>query len=351
MFLRNFWYLAAWSETVTRQPKGYIFLNEPVVMYRKRDATPVALEDRCAHRRLFLSRGKLSEDTIVCDYHGLAYDPTGACVNIPGQEHIPSWARVKSYPVVERHGCIWLWPGDPALADADQIPDLHWATNPGWGAKDRVKINCYYQLVLDNLSDLSHVGYLHASNVGTAALAQHGKVETHVNGDHVTVSRWTMDKPAPPTYRDTGGFTTNIDRWQIATFSPPSYFSIQFGAAAAGSGALDGLQRRDRWSFQACHFATPITDKTSYYFWAIAHDFGEDRDPATAALYFPEMYGILAQDIGAFEAQQECIDLDPSKPTGHISADGGLVGTRRILERLYNQEQNNRSETDHMVTV
>lgn len=351
MFLRNYWYLAAWSESVTRQPKGYIFLNEPVVLYRKRDAEPVALEDRCAHRRLFLSRGKLCDDSIVCGYHGLVFDPTGACVQIPGQENIPKWARVKSYPVVDRHGCIWIWMGEAALADDSTIPDLRWATAPGWGAKDCRKVNCHYQLILDNLSDLSHVGYLHASNVGTADLAEHGKVETRVDGDHVIVSRWTLNKPAPPTYRDTGGFTSNIDRWQVATFSPPSYFGVQFGAATAGSGALDGLQRPDRWSFQACHFATPITEKASYYFWAIAHDFGEERDPSTATLYFPEMFGILAQDIGAFEAQQQCIDLDPTAPVGSISADAGLVQTRRVVERLLSAERAANSNHVHAAVV
>ena len=89
MFLRNYWYVAAWARDLGREPLARIMLNEPVVLFRKRDGTPVALEDRCIHRRLPLSMGRLIGDEIQCHYHGLVFDGTGACVKIPGQERIP----------------------------------------------------------------------------------------------------------------------------------------------------------------------------------------------------------------------------------------------------------------------
>jgi phenylpropionate dioxygenase-like ring-hydroxylating dioxygenase large terminal subunit len=334
VFLRNIWYVAAWDHDISRTPTGFIFLNEPVVLFRKQEGTPVALEDRCAHRRLPLSKGYLEGDNLVCGYHGVTYDCAGAGVHIPGQQTIPSWAHLKSYPVAEKYGCIWIWMGDPSQADEMSIPDFHYADNPGWGAKNRLHVQCNYQLINDNLTDLSHLGYVHVSNVGTPDVAEHGEVETSVNGNTVTVSRWTMDKPAPPTYVEAGGFSTNIDRWQISEFSPPAYFRLTFGAAPAGTEARDRLNDRKRWGFVVCQWATPETETTTHYSWAIAHDFGADRDTSTAHLFYPQMHLIVAEDVAVFEAQQRCIDLDPTAPVGIIGADAGLVEARRVNARL-----------------
>ena len=84
MFLRNYWYVAAWDHEVQRQSLfSRVILNEPVVFYRTSDGVPVALEDRCCHRHMPLSDGRLEGNNIQCCYHGLVYDPTGACVEVP----------------------------------------------------------------------------------------------------------------------------------------------------------------------------------------------------------------------------------------------------------------------------
>jgi phenylpropionate dioxygenase-like ring-hydroxylating dioxygenase large terminal subunit len=102
MFLRNSWYVAARSAEVARKPLARILLNEPVALYRKEDGTPVALEDRCCHRQLPLSMGRLEGDELRCGYHGLKFDASGTCVEIPGQTAIPPQARVRAYPLLER---------------------------------------------------------------------------------------------------------------------------------------------------------------------------------------------------------------------------------------------------------
>ena len=117
MFLRNYWYVAGYDHEVGRRPLARVILGEPVVLYRLEDGMPVALEDRCAHRHLPLSMGKLVGDTLQCHYHGLRYDKGGVCVRVPGQDTIPRAARVKSYPVVERYRWLWIWMGDPAQAN------------------------------------------------------------------------------------------------------------------------------------------------------------------------------------------------------------------------------------------
>ncbi|MEU1166027.1 Rieske 2Fe-2S domain-containing protein, partial [Streptomyces sp. NPDC005921] len=89
-FARNQWYVAAYSEEVGRELLGRTILGEPLVFYRaEEDGAPVALSDRCVHRRYPLSESGLDGDRIVCGYHGFTYDRTGACVYVPGQKRIP----------------------------------------------------------------------------------------------------------------------------------------------------------------------------------------------------------------------------------------------------------------------
>ena len=124
MFLRNCWYVAAWDHEVTRMNLlRRVLLDEPVVFYRTEDGRPVALADRCCHRHAPLSRGRLRGDALECPYHGFTYDPSGACILVPGQANIPPGARVRSYPVVERYNLVFIWTGDPDKADPKLILD------------------------------------------------------------------------------------------------------------------------------------------------------------------------------------------------------------------------------------
>jgi vanillate O-demethylase monooxygenase subunit len=338
MFLRNCWYVAAFDNEIGPDPVGYVLLNEPVVFYRKKDGTPVALEDRCAHRRMPLSKGQVFGDRLVCGYHGLTYEYDGTCIHVPGQAQVPPF-KLKTYPVVERHKCIWVWMGDRALADESLIPDLHWAHDPGWGDRERLRVACQYQLINDNLGDLSHLAYVHSKNVGSTALAEHGEVETEVHGNNVVVSRWTLNKPPPPAYAEAGGFKTNIDRWQISDFTAPAFFKLNFGAAEAGKGGREGNGHPNRWGFKVNQWTTPETEKTTHYFWAIAPDFGPDRSTASAPNYFKIQHAVVAEDVAIFEAQQRMIDLDPGAPIGVINADTGVIAARQMVAQLLAKER------------
>ena len=220
MFLRNYWYVAATDSEIGRKPFRRIIMNEPMVFYRTEDGTPVALEDRCPHRRLPLSMGKLvGDDVLQCHYHGLRFDRTGACVRVPGQDMIPASARVKTYPVVERYKWLWIWMGDPALADPAKITDYHWLDDPNWGAKsDYLYAQCNWQLVNDNLLDLTHLAFVHETTIGNMALVEHAAVRVQRTPHGVQVTRWIIDQPAPPAFVKIGGFTGNVDRWQIIDY-------------------------------------------------------------------------------------------------------------------------------------
>ena len=172
MYLRNSWYVAAWDHEVQRLKLfRRILLDEPVLLYRKTDGAPVALEDRCCHRHAPLSQGRLRADNVECAYHGLQFDPGGACVRIPSQDTIPASARVRSYPVVEKHHWVWVWMGEPARADPMLIPDFGVMDRPGWNWRgERLEVAGNYLLVIENLMDLTHLAALHRSTLADTAI-------------------------------------------------------------------------------------------------------------------------------------------------------------------------------------
>ncbi len=120
MYLRNAWYVAASDSDIGHSLYPTTLLGEPVVLFRKTDGELVALEDACPHRKLPLSLGRLDGNQIECGYHGLTFDGQGTCTRAPTSGRIPSRARVHSYPVHVRYGLVWLWMGEPSLADVSK---------------------------------------------------------------------------------------------------------------------------------------------------------------------------------------------------------------------------------------
>ena len=164
-FPLNAWYAAAWDHEVGRNLLAKTVAGRPIVFYRTTGGRAVALADACWHRLAPLSMGKLrGDDEIMCGYHGICYDADGRATFMPAQDTINPSATVHSYPVVERHRYVWVWPGDPALADPDTVPDLYWNDDPAWAGDGKtIHVNCSYQLIVDNLMDLTHEQFVHGS--------------------------------------------------------------------------------------------------------------------------------------------------------------------------------------------
>ncbi len=340
MFLRNFWYVAAQDHEVQRQTLfRRTILDEPIVFYRTEQGRPVALEDRCCHRHMPLSHGSLKGDNVECTYHGLLYDPTGACIHVPSQTTIPGDARVRSYPVVERYHWVWIWMGDPALADADQIEDYHWTDDPDWRAKgERLDLAGNYQLLVDNLLDLTHLQFIHPTTLGTDAVAA-APVKTEREDRLVRVTRWILDSPPPAFFQRAGGFAPDqhIDRWQIIEFTPPAFVRLDVGGAVAGTGAQQG-DRSQGFSMRNLNAITPETDKTTHYFWAQAHDFKID-DPTVTDLLYQQVHTAFLEDLVAIKAQQANMDLFADAPQVDFNQDAGGIQARRIVDNLLAEER------------
>ena len=341
MFLRNCWYVAAWDNEVGREPFARLLLNEPVVMFRTEDGTPVALADRCCHRALPLSMGKLVGDRLQCGYHGLEFDASGACVGVPGQSTVPPGAQVRAYPLVERWQWLWIWMGDPALADESQIPDWWWMDHPDWrvvkgnGGKP-LPTACDYELVTDNLLDLTHLTFVHTDTIGNDEITRFPcKTERQANG--VRMERMMHDVDPAPFYKMAGKFPGNVDRWQVVDTILPAHTDVDVGCAEIGSGVLDG-DRNQGIAFHALNSATPETETTCHFFYAHPRLFATDSDEMDE-VYRRDFYKVFMEDVVIMEAQQKNRDREPARGFIDINVDSPALTVRRMLRDRIADEQ------------
>lgn len=337
-FLREYWYAAAWSSELGDEPLARTVLGEPVALYRRRDGTPAALADRCCHRGLPLSLGRVAGDALECGYHGFAFDGSGICIGVRGRRAVPPGARVRSYPLVERWNALWIWMGDPARADAAAIPRLFWLDDPGWApVAGCLPMKADYRLLVDNLLDFTHVAYLHTRTIAGDEAEARIPVATERLGDSVRVARWMLGIEPPPMFRAAGGFAGKVDRWQIATWTPPSTVALDIGCAEAGTGAPEGDRSRGI-SIWSTHLITPETEATTQYRWCYARDFKRD-DEEVAELLRAGGRRTFSEDVACLEIQQRSMAARPNAASVDINIDNGPMQARRIAEALLRRER------------
>jgi len=335
-FPLNAWYAAAWDVDIKHQLFPRKVCGKHVVMYRRSDGGVAALEDACWHRLVPLSKGRLEGDTVVCGYHGLKYNAQGRCTFMPSQETINPSACVRAYPVVERHRFIWLWMGDPALADPALVPDMHWNDDPAWAGDGKtIYARCDYRLVVDNLMDLTHETFVHGSSIGNDAVAEAPFDVTH--GDKtVTVTRWMRNIEPPPFWAKQLGKPGLVDRWQIIRFEAPCTVTIDVGVAPAGTGAPEGDRSQGVNGF-VLNTITPETDKTCHYFWAFARNYRLGDQRITTEIR-EGVSGIFREDELILEAQQRAMDENPDRVFYNLNIDAGAMWSRRLIDRMVAKE-------------
>ncbi len=340
MYVRNAWYVAAWDHEITRSLKRRVILDEPVLLFRKDNGTPVALEDRCCHRQAPLSMGKLVGNVVHCPYHGLQFDAAGKCVKVPSQDKIPANARVNAYPLVEKYHWLWIWMGDPAKADPACIEDFHFLDDPAWRfGGNYLHVESNYLLLVENLLDTTHLPFLHPDTLGTDAFAR-SEFEVSREGDRITVARWLMDEPPAPFHQQMGEFPDGmkVDRWQITHYGPPSFVKLDVGSAPAGAGARTTSERGQRWmNMWNLNAITPETGKSAHYFFAQAYNFklGEGW---ISDMLAKQIRDIFLQDMAMVKAQQQNMDLGPS-PSVTLGQDKAWIAMRGIVDRLIKDER------------
>lgn len=337
MFLKDCWYVAAYDrELEDGGPLGRMLLGEPVVMFRDSTGRAIALEDRCCHRHLPLSLGQVAGDRLQCGYHGLEFDASGACVAVPGQSKVPPGAAIRSFPLVEKYGFLWIWMGDSDKADEALLPDWWWVGDPGWGHNPGafLHIKCNYELITDNLLDLSHLGYVHTRTLGNSAIVDF-PVKTERTEDRVRMSRWIQDRPPPPLFEAGGDFDGMVDRWQIVETEAPAHTVVYAGCGPVGAGTFGGRTEYDEGiHIRALNAPTPETETSSFYFYAHVWDFRLD-DAAWKQKMYDDFLMTFMEDVEILEAQQASLDRDPERPLIDLNVDApGLAARRMLAERI-----------------
>lgn len=332
MFVRNCWYVAAWSWDLPAEGLlARTILDEPLVLYRNQAGSPVALADRCCHRQALLSLGFREGDHLRCAYHGLKFAPDGACVEIPGQDKVPRRARVRSYPVIERHSWIWVWMGDPARADAALIPAAVGFDDPAWVLRGgTIDYEASYLLINDNLCDFSHLTYVHATSFGAVGGANSAFAHTYPTitplERGLRIERWTEDAGV-------------ADNWITYDYLLPGVLLLKdltFPPGTAKKSAYKGPTIAPLSATISSQAVTPTTDRTTRYYFSTGPT-APEPSPGVADEMMAVTEAAFAEDKRMIETQQRNWK-DGERMVG-IQHDRGPGMMRALIARLSREER------------
>ena len=333
-YLRNCWYAATYANDVGDTPFARQLLGEFVVFFRTSDGVAHPLEDRCPHRFAPLSMGTVVEDQLQCPYHGLRFGTDGACAYNPHYAALPKAACVKSYPLLERHGLLWIWMGD-AEADESKLPaEFAFLDDPKYRpVKGYLKVSGNYQLVVDNLLDLTHAPYLHPAFAipGITLEERFRRTTTELvrTPERIVAKRWRNNCPPNGPTRTLFGFNDELmDSRSHMHWMPPSLIYFDAGASRLGESEELGL------CLPAMHAITPETDRTSHYFFIQSRNMLLDDEKADEILFGIIENAFHNEDEPMIAAQQsrmgqetDIMALDPVL----LKSDGAPVAARRKL--------------------
>jgi len=346
MYIKNIWYVAAWShELATNEPYAAIVAAEPVVIWRDSTGAVNALEDRCPHRHAPLSMGRVEGDKLRCMYHGLTFEKNGKCSHIPASDVMPPNIDARAFPAVEKGGWVWIWPGDAELADESKIPEA-------WGMSENndefimrsgaLDYEADYQLVNDNLTDLSHLDYVHETTLGKASGGSWSQALPKVIKmvDRLRIQRWFPPVPLGPN-------DSLVETFDTYDYVLPGIFLMKSQMYPLGTGEACNFQPPPeespvcQWEQQA---VTPQADGKSRYLFASGFKSTDPRssaDPELIEKVFGTILAAFAEDRELIEAQQRIWHLTPEeKPKAFIPQDKAPAMFRRmILQRIKDENE------------
>lgn len=338
-FVRNAWYIAAWANEIDAGPVARRIMDEDLVLFRDGNGVAGALEDRCCHRGVRLSLGSPVANGIQCGYHGLVFGADGVCVDNPGETTKADTYQVRAFPVVERQHMIWIWMGDAARADESLIVDYPFHDMNDWPFHyGHYEIGANYMFMIDNLMDLTHLGYVHTSTIG-------GDPDSHNDAEMTTTRtengahfiRWMIDVPPPPSFANAGSFDGKIDRWSDFEYVGPSTVLQWGGALPTGTGAKENRNQGGGLNLRLIHHATPAADDTFHYFFSAAVQ-GHATDSPSSKGFFADVLEAFHEDKVFIEAQQEAISREPDRQLLLREHDKAVAYSRQAIRRMVDAE-------------
>jgi len=338
--LRNYWYPVLQSEDlIPNTTRAFTVLGENMVAWRGRDGSPSVVYDRCPHRSIKLSVGRVFDGQLQCILHGLRFNGEGQCIMMPweeGNERKAHWPSVQSYPARELGGYIWAYLGDtekfPAPPLEQEVPEE--LTKPDefiWFSLPTEVWNCNWLLAIDG-SDAFHAVVLHASSQAvtdqkwTGGSVAHSEVplsERRMKIIETThgIRAVSLDANNKPLHH--GHFTVDVkgDRFALPCLTS--------NPIAPAPGAAPYTSRL--WQFAMDENRTQIM---RYAVWRARTD--EERAHATKVFYevaLPRLKKVSAEDAFAGEAQGEVVSARRGE---HLQKpDVDVVKVRRLLRKAF----------------
>lgn len=340
-FLRNTWYMIGWESELASSFVYRTIINEAILVYRLDDGTIAAIQDRCPHRFVPLHRGRQVGDVIECGYHGLCFGADGSCVKNPVEGAlIPKAARVRRFPAVARYGVLWVWLGAPAAADPDAIVNLDFLVDPKRSTvQGYLPTRANYELAIDNLSDLTHVQFVH-NEFHASDVFHKLKSEVVQEGDTVTTMLTLPNgKPAPIYQNAVGGLDAAIDLVNEVQWHAPSVAILRV------RGYRPGERTAALFDVKSAHIISAESNGTCHYFFGNTRDFALGDPETDEKIRQWQRTAFIEQDKPMLEAQQAYLgdrDLLEMQPV-LLPTDAGSVRIRRVLRKLIAAENDGAS--------
>ena len=345
MYLSNFWYIAGWSQEITAKPLRRLIMGQPIVMFRCKDGTIAALEDRCSHRNYPLSKGEIRDNVIQCGYHGLRFDRHGTCVYAPGQDRPPSGGNLISYPVEERGSIVWMWMGEPQRADGALVPDLSYLDREGWTPflGGYIHLKAEHTMLTENLLDISHLAYVHKSTMGSTPALMAG-CDIEVTLEPFGVRRLTTmnNIPTPPVYRQSSLVGEQIDTRTESTMRPGLYENnVVVKPVGIEAWRTKGVDSEYPIITRSFHGIVPETDRSTHYFFG-----GTFKKIDVPGMSGDQAHRILLEDVDVLESIQDNIQYVGDRRTINLRNDAAVMQWRAFVKRLQKADADSRTAVE-----
>lgn len=322
----NQWWVAASREEVGRAPLSRQILGRSVVLYRTEAGEVTALPDRCPHRFMPLSQGWLIGDRLRCAYHGFEFGPDGRCAHIPSQGVVPGTMRIRPYPVVEHGLWVWIWPGDPELADPALLPPDY--SRPGYDSfvHFQASVKCHFLKLQENLLDSTHPTFLHEGMFDDGELANSPQ---KVEADERFIRLTRETQPQLPNEMTAQSFSLPRDQRAVRAV-------ICEGHAPSRNVVITRFTFPDRPDAPPHELiselpVTPANGKLCYQWWASISSYPlRDTDGMTTIFRHA-----MNQDIVALELIEDRIaEGDPAAIEISVRADEAALRWRRMVRGM-----------------
>lgn len=340
-FLMKAWYVAALSTEVDGEQLFHRkILGKSVLIYRTADGKATALHDRCPHRFAPLSLGKRHGDEIACPYHALQFNAQGQCTHNPhGNGHIPKAAKVESFAIEERHGFLWIWM-DPSEPDMALLPDYSPLDigHENAVAYTYMQLPVNYELIIDNVMDLSHIDHVHGEIITTRG--QLSPIVPQLRETERNVSaRWEWSQqpammifaPFLPRPEDEARQFFDI------TWSAPANIQLTVAAVQDSDSFDDAVDQYD------LHTCTPADQFSTHYYFATRRNHAvEDADYNAVKIAgmhaaFEDEDGPIVKAVQEEMGEEDFFALNPVL----MSNDVAPVKVRKMLDRMIRAEREN----------